>query len=111
MLLVCAIILQQTQQSSINKSTARSRHESLCDAADVIYWLCAGPSSQMLLVDQSHVLIRQLLYDPLPDPALPTNSSQVSELAVWLHSVEDLSDSDIIPTYIHRLTAAAGPSG
>ena len=38
-------------------------------------------SGQVLLVDQLPVLIKQLLFDPLPDPALPSNGSQVSQ---WL---------------------------
>ncbi len=41
----------------------------------------------MLLVDQSHVLIKQLLFDPLPDPALPTNDSQVFQ---WLFDFTQL---------------------
>ena len=47
----------------------------------MIYWLCAGHSGQILSIDQSHVLIKQLLFDALPDPALPTKDSEMSH---WL---------------------------
>ncbi|DBA96667.1 TPA: hypothetical protein ACH3X1_015522 [Trebouxia sp. C0004] len=62
-----------------------------------------GPSSQMLLVDQSHVLIKQLLYDPLPDPALPTNSSQVSE---WLFGCTQLKIPVTAIFYQHTSTVS-----
>lgn len=86
---------------SFKKSAAHSRHKPPCDATDVIYWLCAGHSSQMLLVDQSHVLIKQLLYDPLPDPALRTNSSQVSE---WLFGFTQLKIPVTALFYQHTST-------
>ena len=49
--------------------------------------MCAGHSSQVLLVNQSPILIRQLLHDPLPDPVLPANGDQ---LADWLFGFNQL---------------------
>ncbi|DBB16709.1 TPA: hypothetical protein ACH3X3_014954 [Trebouxia sp. C0006] len=68
-----------------------------------------GPSGQILLIDQSHVLIKQLLFDPLPDPALPTNDSEMSQ---WLFGFTKLTSDRVISSACrHHCTGASDPSG
>ena len=49
--------------------------------------MCLDPSSQTLLVDHSDRLIKQLLFDPLPPPALPVNASEMFD---WLFGFDKL---------------------
>ena len=55
----------------------------------------------MLLVDQSRALIKQLLFDPLSDPVLPTNGSQMSN---WLFGFTELKIPVTALFYQHTST-------
>ena len=49
--------------------------------------LCAGHLNQALLVDQSEHVVKQHLFEPLPDPILPSSDSQVLQ---WLFNFTEL---------------------
>jgi len=60
-------------------------------------------SLQPNALDQSRVLIKQLLFDPLPDPALPTNDSQVFD---WLFGFTKLKIPVTVLFHQHASTIA-----
>lgn len=67
--------------------------------------LFAGHLNQALLVEQSGHLVKQHLFEPLPDPGLPGSDSQVLQ---WLFDFTKLK-VPVTAMYYQQMLAIQGP--
>lgn len=67
--------------------------------------LFAGQLHPALLVEQSGHLVKQHLFEPLPDPRLPGSDSQVSQ---WLFDFTKL-EVPVAAVYYQQMLAIQGP--
>jgi len=67
--------------------------------------LCVGHISEAPLVEQSELLVKQHLFEPLPDPRLPSTGSQVQQ---WLFDLEELK-VPVTAIFYQQMLALQGP--